>query len=269
MDCLNSKDIGVYDQLSNILEHENKIHDEIQSYKLTNNIKNDLTTYIVYIHDLNNNIFNLIVKMFKSVYNAFDILISNSAMCNKNSNTNNANNYTYTINDEKLNYDFEMLKNYTNSYNIYIVTDLINTIFNKNSVLYSSNVNAYLESINQINFNVTNKQDIVQIIYNLIDTVKTYDISDKLLNTFNPVYNDCTKIYSFAHKALTEACNNPSHHITKSIKSLIFENLQQARFLFPDIKKEIDIFIDATPKIKILTEKYVENANKWMDLYNP
>ena len=34
MDCLNSKDIGVYDQLSNILEHENKIHDEIQSYKL-------------------------------------------------------------------------------------------------------------------------------------------------------------------------------------------------------------------------------------------
>ena len=268
MNYLNSKDSGVYSHLSTILEHEQKRHDEIQSYKLSNNIKNDLTTYIVYVHTLNNNIFNLIIKMFTDLYNAFDILISNSVMCNKN-NINNVNNtYTYTINDEKLRYEYETLKNYTNSYNIYIVTELINIIFSKNRDLYSSNVNSYLASINNLTFHLNNKANIVQIIHNLMDIVKSYDISDNLLNIFNPIYNECIKIYSFTHKALTDTSNNSSHHINQNIKSLIFEKLQQSRLLFHDIKKEIDIFIDAVPKIKTLTEKYLDTANKWMDLYN-
>jgi hypothetical protein len=235
---------------------------QILSYlHLNNDIQNQLLTYIKHINLQNQTIFKQIIQLFTNIYNAFDILFINSAKCTVVV----PNTSIYLIYDSKLEEYYKLINNYTNNYDINNLTLFINNLFNANKELYYKNSDIYVKSIQ--NTNMKTSEENIQIICQFIEIVNSFDITDKLSNTFQNIYMEFIKIYQSAHKCIMEASNNIEHCISENIKTIISNELQKARLLIPDIKNNIDIYTELIPGIKPFIASYVENCNAMMNTY--
>jgi hypothetical protein len=259
-----NKKKNTHTSLINNNKHYHNIEEanQIISYlHLNNDIQNQLLTYIKHINLQNQTIFKQIIQMFTHIYNAFDILFINSSKCTVVS----PNSTIYLIYDSKLEEYYKLINNYTNNYDINNLTLFINNLFNTNKELYYTNSDIYVKSIQ--NTNMKTSEENIQIIHQFIEIVNSFDITDKLSNTFQNIYMECIKIYQSAHKCIMEASNNIEHCISENIKSLISDELQKARLFIPDIKTEIYSFTELIPGIKPFIASYVENCNTMIETY--
>ena len=246
----------------NLHNHNIEEVNNILSYlHLNNDIQNQLLNYIKNINLQNQTIFKQIIQMFTHIYNAFDILFSNSSVCTRVSPDTNI----YLIYDSKLEELYKIINNYTNNYDINNLTVFINNIFATNKELYYKNSDIYVNSLQ--NTSMKTSEENIQIVDKYITIINSLDITDKLSITFKPIYMEFIKIYQFAHKCIIDASNNIEHSISENIKSLIVDELQKARLLIPDIKTEINIFTELIPGIKPFITSYVENCNAIMETY--
>ena len=246
--------------------HTQEESDDIVDYlHLNNSLQSNLCKHLDTINRQNQIIFKKIMQLFENIYTAFDILFTNSVLASKIINENDHEKTYYIIYDEKLKDNFNIIKNFTNNYNINLLTRIINNLFNTNKVLYFANTEIYVKSIQ--NNTLYSKEENIQIINKFIDIVRSFDITDTSLSLFGSIYMECIKMYQFSHKIITEAFNNQSHYIAKHIQSLILEELQKARLLIPDIKNEIDSFTKLIPAIKPFITSYVDNCSKMMHTY--
>ena len=246
--------------------HTQEESDDILDYlHLNNSLQSNLCIHLDTISHQNQVIFTKIMALFGHIYTSFDILFSNSVLCGKMSHDNTRENTYYVIYDEKLKDNYNSIKNYTNNYNVNLLTRIINNLFNTNKELYFKNTDVYIKSIQ--NKTLHSKEENIQIIHKFIDIVNSFDITDTIINMFNPIYMEIIKIYQFAHKTFTECTQNQLHFIKKPIQDLILSELQKARLLIPDIKKEIDNFTELIPAIKPFITSYTDNSNKIIENY--
>lgn len=249
----NNTSLGSLGSSNKHFHSHNECNNILDLLQVNNHLQNDLNLLIVNINYQNQKIFKVIIKIFEYIYNAFDILISNSAMCHVNNNN-------YIIYDDKLKENYNTIKNYTNNYNINIITKLINTIFDTGKESYSHNLDMYIKSLQ--NVNLYSNEENINIIQKFIEIVNNFDLDDnKLSKIFTPIYNECIQMYTLAHTTIIFTTNTSSHFVKKSIQSQIFEELQKARILFFEIKKETDIFTESLTRIKPFITSYIDNCH--------
>jgi hypothetical protein len=242
--------------------HKQEEVDAILDYlHINNELQTNLCVHLDKISHQNQIIFTKIMDLFGHVYTSFDILFNNSVLCSKITNDTSY----YIIYDEKLKDNYNSIKNYTNNYNINLLTNIINNLFNTNKELYFTNCETYVKSIQ--NTILYSNEGNIQLIHKFIDIVTSFDITDSILNMFTPIYMEIIKIYQFAHKIITDAAKNQLHFIAKTTQDLILAELQKARLLIPDIKKEIDGFTELIPGMKPFITSYIDNCNKILENY--
>ena len=113
-----------------------------------------------------------------------------------------------------------------------------------------------------------NKDTIINTTNEFIKIIQSFDMSDKLNEFYNPIYINYMNLYKIAQTTLQKACDNSSHNINNNVKTLIFDELKNARLLFHQIKDKIEELNLNTPKLTNHIDKYVTSCKTIIDLYN-
>ena len=75
-------------------------------------------------------------------------------------------------------------------------------------------------------------------------------------------------LYKIAQTTLQKTCDNSAHNINNNVKTLIFDELKNARLLFHQIKDKIQELNLNTPKLTNHIDKYVTSCKTIIALYN-
>ena len=131
-----------------------------------------------------------------------------------------------------------------------------------------SNNDNNTDNDNNNNNNNDNKDTIINTTNEFIKIIQSFDMSDKLNDFYNPIYINYMNLYKIAQTTLQKACDNSAHNINNNVKTLIFDELKNARLLFHQIKDKIEELNLNTPKLTNHIDKYVTSCKTIINLYN-
>ena len=237
-------------------EVKNSYQFEILGHKLHTIIYNLNKQNIIIVREFN--------KLLKIIVNSFNILLNNSSLCSYNK---DAKSIIYTTSDYTITLTYSILNDYTknNNYDLYLFID---NFINTNKIEFK-NYNNFLKNLGNNNHNHNyNKDTIINTTKEFIKIIHSFDMSDKLNKFYNPIYINYMNLYKIAQTTLQKACDNSAHNINNNVKTLIFDELKNARLLFHQIKDKIEELNLNTPKLTNHIDKYVTSCRTLIDLYN-
>jgi len=239
------------------IEVKNIYQFEILGHKLHTIIYNLNKQNIIIVREFN--------KLLKTIVNSFHILLHNSSLCSYNKDDKSI---IYTTSDYTITQTYSIVNNYTknNNYDLYLFID---NFINTNKIEFK-NYNNFLKNLgNDNNHNNNNNKDtIINTTNEFIKIIQSFDISDKINDFYNPIYINYMNLYKIAQTTLQKACDNSSHNINNNVKTLIFDELKNARLLFHQIKDKIEELNLNTPKLNNHIDKYVTSCKTIINLYN-
>ena len=251
------------------IEVKNIYQFEILGHKLHTIIYNLNKQNIIIVREFN--------KLIKTIVNSFHILLHNSSLCSYNK---DAKSIIYTTSDYTITQTYSIVNDYTknNNYDLYLFID---NFINTNKIEFK-NYNNFLKDLSNNNDNNNdndnnnnnndnnnnNKDTIINTTNEFIKIIQSFDMSDKLNEFYNPIYINYMNLYKIAQTTLQKTCDNSSHNINNNVKTLIFDELKNARLLFHQIKDKIEELNLNTPKLTNHIDKYVTSCKTIIDLYN-
>ena len=236
-------------------------------------LESKLYTIIYNINKINIILYSEFTKLFKYIVNSFHILLHNSSLCSYNKDDKSI---IYTTSDYTITQTYSIVNDYTknNNYDLYLFID---NFINMNKIEFK-NYNNFLKNLsnndnnndndNNNNNNNDNKDTIINTTNEFIKIIQSFDISDKINDFYNPIYINYMNLYKIAQTTLQKACDNSAHNINNNVKTLIFDELKNARLLFHQIKDKIEELNLNTPKLTNHIDKYVTSCKTIINLYN-
>ena len=239
------------------IEVKNIYQFEILGHKLHTIIYNLNKQNIIIVREFN--------KLLKTIVNSFHILLHNSSLCSYNKDDKSI---IYTTSDYTITQTYSILNDYIKN-NIYDLYLFIDNFINTNKIEFK-NYNNFLKNLgNDNNHNNNNNKDtIINTTNEFIKIIQSFDMSDKLNVFYNPIYINYMNLYKIAQTTLQKACDNSAHNVNNNVKTLIFDELKNARLLFHQIKDKIEELHLNTPKLTNHIDKYVTSCRTLIDLYN-
>ena len=239
------------------IEVKNIYQFEILGHKLHTIIYNLNKQNIIIVREFN--------KLLKTIVNSFHILLHNSSLCSYNKDDKSI---IYTTSDYTITQTYSILNDYIKN-NIYDLYLFIDNFINTNKIEFK-NYNNFLKNLgNDNNHNNNNNKDtIINTTNEFIKIIQSFDMSDKLNVFYNPIYINYMNLYKIAQTTLQKACDNSAHNINNNVKTLIFDELKNARLLFHQIKDKIEELNLNTPKLNNHIDKYVTSCKTIINLYN-
>jgi len=239
------------------IEVKNIYQFEILGHKLHTIIYNLNKQNIIIVREFN--------KLIKIIVNSFNILLNNSSLC---SYIKDSKSIIYTTSDYSITQTYSIVNDYTknNNYDLYLFID---NFINTNKIEFK-NYNNFLKNLgNDNNHNNNNNKDtIINTTNEFIKIIQSFDMSDKLNDFYNPIYINYMNLYKIAQTTLQKACDNSAHNVNNNVKTLIFDELKNARLLFHQIKDKIEELNLNTPKLNNHIDKYVTSCKTIINLYN-
>ena len=266
-----------FNTLNNTDKNKQKKYIEVKNIYQFEILESKLYTIIYNINKINIILYSEFSKLLKYIVNSFHILLHNSSLCNFNKNKNSI---IYKISDYSIIETYSIIKSYSknNNRDLYLFIDNIidiNKIEFKNynnflkDLSYNNNDNDNNNNNNDNNDNNNdNKDTIINTTNEFIKIIQSFDISDKLNEFYNPIYINYINLYKIAQTTLQKTCDNSAHNINNNVKTLIFDELKNARLLFHQIKDKIEELNLNTPKLNNHIDKYVTSCKTIIDLYN-
>jgi len=239
------------------IEVKNIYQFEILGHKLHTIIYNLNKQNIIIVREFN--------KLLKTIVNSFHILLHNSSLCSYNKDDKSI---IYTTSDYTITQTYSILNDYIKN-NIYDLYLFIDNFINTNKIEFK-NYNNFLKNLgNDNNHNNNNNKDtIINTTNEFIKIIQSFDMSDKLNVFYNPIYINYMNLYKIAQTTLQKACDNSAHNVNNNVKTLIFDELKNARLLFHQIKDKIEELNLNTPKLNNHIDKYVTSCKTIINLYN-
>jgi len=239
------------------IEVKNIYQFEILGHKLHTIIYNLNKQNIIIVREFN--------KLIKIIVNSFNILLNNSSLC---SYIKDSKSIIYTTSDYTITQTYSILNDYIKN-NIYDLYLFIDNFINTNKIEFK-NYNNFLKNLGNDNNdnNNNNKDTIINTTNEFIKIIQSFDMSDKLNVFYNPIYINYMNLYKIAQTTLQKACDNSAHNVNNNVKTLIFDELKNARLLFHQIKDKIQELNLNTPKLTNHIDKYVTSCRTLIDLYN-
>ena len=235
------------------IEVKNIYQFEILGHKLHTIIYNLNKQNIIIVREFN--------KLLKTIVNSFHILLHNSSLCSYNKDDKSI---IYTTSDYTITQTYSILNDYIKN-NIYDLYLFIDNFINTNKIEFK-NYNNFLKKLG--NDNNHNKDTIINTTNEFIKIIQSFDMSDKLNVFYNPIYINYMNLYKIAQTTLQKACDNSAHNVNNNVKTLIFDELKNARLLFHQIKDKIEELNLNTPKLNNHIDKYVTSCKTIINLYN-
>jgi hypothetical protein len=249
------------------IEVKNIYQFEILGHKLHTIIYNLNKQNIIIVREFN--------KLLKTIVNSFHILLHNSSLCSYNKDDKSI---IYTTSDYSITQTYSILNDCAknNNHDLYLFID---NFINTNKIEFK-NYNNFLKDLSNNNDNNNdndnnnndnnndNKDTIINTTNEFIKIIQSFDMSDKLNEFYNPIYINYMNLYKIAQTTLQKACDNSAHNINNNVKTLIFDELKNARLLFHQIKDKIQELNLNTPKLTNHIDKYVTSCKTIIDLYN-
>jgi hypothetical protein len=249
------------------IEVKNIYQFEILGHKLHTIIYNLNKQNIIIVREFN--------KLLKTIVNSFHILLHNSSLCSYNKDDKSI---IYTTSDYSITQTYSILNDCAknNNHDLYLFID---NFINTNKIEFK-NYNNFLKDLSNNNDNNNdndnnnndnnndNKDTIINTTNEFIKIIQSFDMSDKLNEFYNPIYINYMNLYKIAQTTLQKACDNSAHNINNNVKTLIFDELKNARLLFHQIKDKIEELNLNTPKLNNHIDKYVTSCKTIINLYN-
>jgi len=240
------------------IEVKNIYQFEILGHKLHTIIYNLNKQNIIIVREFN--------KLLKTIVNSFHILLHNSSLCSYNKDDKSI---IYTTSDYSITQTYSILNDCAknNNHDLYLFID---NFINTNKIEFK-NYNNFLKNLsndNNHNNNNHNKDIIINTTNEFIKIIHSFDISDKINDFYNPIYINYMNLYKIAQTTLQKACGNSAHNINNNVKTLIFDELKNARLLFHQIKDKIEELNLNTPKLNNHIDKYVTSCKTIINIYN-
>ena len=272
------------------IEVKNIYQFEILGHKLHTIIYNLNKQNIIIVREFN--------KLLKTIVNSFHILLHNSSLCSYNKDDKSI---IYTTSDYTITQTYSILNDYikNNIYDLYLFIDnFINTnkiefknynnflknLGNDNNDNNNNNKDTIINTTNEFikiiqSFDmsdklneficcINNKDTIINTTNEFIKIIQSFDMSEKLNEFYNPIYINYINLYKLSQTTLQKACDNSAHNINNNVKTLIFDELKNARLLFHQIKDKIEELNLNTPKLTNHIDKYVTSCKTIINLYN-
>jgi len=239
------------------IEVKNIYQFEILGHKLHTIIYNLNKQNIIIVREFN--------KLLKTIVNSFHILLHNSSLCSYNKDDKSI---IYTTSDYTITQTYSILNDYIKN-NIYDLYLFIDNFINTNKIEFK-NYNNFLKNLgNDNNHNNNNNKDtIINTTNEFIKIIQSFDMSDKLNVFYNHIYINYMNLYKIAQTTLQKACDNSAHNVNNNVKTLIFDELKNARLLFHQIKDKIEELNLSTPNLTNHIEQYVTSCKTIINLYN-
>ena len=249
------------------IEVKNIYQFEILGHKLHTIIYNLNKQNIIIVREFN--------KLLKTIVNSFHILLHNSSLCSYNKDDKSI---IYTTSDYSITQTYSILNDCAknNNHDLYLFID---NFINTNKIEFK-NYNNFLKDLSNNNDNNNdndnnnndnnndNKDTIINTTNEFIKIIQSFDMSEKLNEFYNPIYINYINLYKLSQTTLQKACDNSAHNINNNVKTLIFDELKNARLLFHQIKDKIEELNLNTPKLNNHIDKYVTSCKTIINLYN-
>ena len=249
------------------IEVKNIYQFEILGHKLHTIIYNLNKQNIIIVREFN--------KLLKTIVNSFHILLHNSSLCSYNKDDKSI---IYTTSDYSITQTYSILNDCAknNNHDLYLFID---NFINTNKIEFK-NYNNFLKDLSNNNDNNNdndnnnndnnndNKDTIINTTNEFIKIIQSFDMSEKLNEFYNPIYINYINLYKLSQTTLQKACDNSAHNINNNVKTLIFDELKNARLLFHQIKDKIEELNLNTPKLSNHIDKYVTSCKTIINLYN-
>jgi len=251
-----------FNTLNNTDKNKQKKYIEVKNIYQFEILESKLYTIIYNINKINIILYSEFSKLLKYIVNSFHILLHNSSLCNFNKNKNSI---IYKISDYSIIETYSIIKSYSknNNRDLYLFID---NIIDINKIEFK-NYNNFLKDLSYNNNDNNQKDKIINTVNEFINVIHLFDVSDKINEFYNPIYINFINLYTIAQTTLQTACNNSLHNIDNNVKTLIFDELKNARLLYHQIKDKIEELNLSTPNLTNHIEQYVTSCKSIIDVH--